>query len=229
MGGQFMGDATPFAALWADFDLSGIRDFIFLVLRLFLAVAAAFLAWLLAGPLLRALYRVVVRRPAPGFPVSVGRLASAVAVGVLVFWYLPIGGGGGGLGLFGGGSGSGSGAGPGGPHEGTGKGKDETAKDAGIPGTEVLRIEMVVSKRVPRGDDRYYLKDGQEPPRNLESIKKLLEENNKRWGQMEIIIYANGPAEESGAVQDLKELARQHGLTPVVPEQYLNKEKAVNR
>jgi hypothetical protein len=218
-----MSDGGPFATLWADFDLGAIRQAVTVALRIFLAAAAAFLVWLVSGPLLRMLYRLASRRPAPGFLVSAGRLASAAVVGILVFWYLPLGGGGGsGWGLFGGGGG-GEGAGPGGPGQGTGTGKDKEAKDTGQPTKEVLRIEMVASKLVPRGDDHYYLIDGKEP-RNRKEIKKLLEDNKGRWGQMDILTGPDTPSKVSAAVQNLEGLAREHGLTPVVREHYVKKE-----
>jgi hypothetical protein len=216
----------PFAAVWADLDVGGIREIVTVALRGFVAVVAAFLIWIVSGPLLRLLYRAATRRPAPGWAVGGGRLASAVLVGLLVFWYLPLGGGGGsGWGLFGGGGGSGTGPGKGGPGEGTGTGKEKTTKET-REGKEVLLVELIVPRPGVEPDGRFYLVGGKEPPRKLEEIDKLLQENQGRFGQMEIRCYANTPAEESRPVRDLKALAVRRGLTPVVPAEYLDKERS---
>jgi hypothetical protein len=222
---------VPFFA--AFLDLSGIQQAIFFIVRVFLGIVAGLLGWLVGGPLVRLLHRLAFRRPAGGLPVFVGRLAIAVLVGFLVFWYFPIGGGGRGWG-WGPGSGGGPGAGPGkGGTEldsGTGKGKGQyTAPEntARKPGKETLVIELIASKQYEPGSDRYYLVGGKLPALKLQEIGEILKTGEGRWGQVEIRIYANSVAEDHPAVVELKQLTERQGLRWVRPAEYLGKEKKI--
>jgi len=226
MAGDTFGTLLP-----AFLDLSGIQQAIFFIVRVFLGVVAGLLGWMAGGPLIRLLHRVVFRRPARYLVVFVGRLAIALLVGLLVFWYFPIGGGGRGWG-WGPGQGGGPGAGPGRGgtdlETGTGKGKgeytspEETSRKIG---KDTLLIEMVPSKRYEPGSDRYYLVGGKALPQDLAEVAEVLKLGEGRWGQVEIRIYANSVAEDHPAVVELKRLMERQGLHWVRPPEYLKKEK----
>src|SRR5437762_13856025 len=107
-----------------DFD---IREVFFLAVRLILAGACALIGWFVTAPLVHTVYYIVARRQAPAWVVSWLRLGGAILLGLLAFWYIPVGGG-----LGGGGSGGGKGPGVG-PYQG---GKDtgpstQSGKDTG--------------------------------------------------------------------------------------------------
>jgi len=217
-----MTGAGPLAFL----DLSEFQGIIFFVVRLFLGIVAGFLAWLGSGPLLRLLYRLAFHRPAPSVPLTVGRLAVAILVGVLVFLYFPIGGGGLGWG-WGPGSGGGPGAGPGkgGTALGKGEGKEKpgtTFKEPSEkePAKELLTIALIPSKLYEPGSDRYYLVGGDWPPKTLQEVKKVLEAGKGRWAQLRIVIYANSVSEAAPAVHRLEELAEQLGVSWVRPPEF---------
>src|SRR5689334_18126058 len=82
---------------------------VFWVVRLAAGFGGALVGWFVTGPVTRLLYRGAFQRPAPGWLVSWARLGGAALVGLLLFYFLPLGGGRG----FGWGPGAGSGPGPG--------------------------------------------------------------------------------------------------------------------
>jgi hypothetical protein len=210
-GGLIMTDGSPLAFL----DLSGLQAAIFFVVRVVLGALAGFLTWLAAGPLLRLLHRLVFRRPARAVPVTVGRVAAAILVGVLVFLYFPIGGGGLGWG-WGPGSGGGPGAGPGeggtARDSGAARGEPTRTQKTEKAGKDVLTVEMIPSKAYTPGSKRYYLvEEGR--PRTLEEVEMILKKGQGRWGQVRIVIYANSIAEEHPAVRELEQLAERYDLT----------------
>src|SRR5947207_684544 len=133
-----MGDILPLAAI----DFGEFWQVILFPLRILLACGGALMGWLLLNPLFRGLFRVAFQRPIPGALLTVLRFTGAVGVGLLVFFFLPIGG-------TGPGGGDGKDGKPG-YVSGDKPRKDDKKQDGkevggGTP-EETLRVEMVRSK-----------------------------------------------------------------------------------
>lgn len=218
---------TPIILAQLDsFDLPSLA---MLGVKVFLAIAAGFAGFYLSTPLIALLYRLAFQKPAPQSVKVPGRLVCAMILGILAFFYIPLGSGG-----FGWGGGSGSG----GPGDGGGQvanGKDTEKKDQN-KGTgknekkkgETLAIEMMVSEvyqKNYRDTGKYYLIQGEKEPRTLEEIKALLTRNKNKWSQLEIIIYANSMASSHPAVLALEQTAEQFQLDVTRPTEYHNKIK----
>src|SRR5207244_7010437 len=61
--------------------------------RIAVAAGGALVGYFLSGPVLRALYRLAFQRPIPGWLLPLGKLGSAALIGLLIFFFLPLGGG----------------------------------------------------------------------------------------------------------------------------------------
>jgi hypothetical protein len=205
----------PVAWLLAFVDLTAIEETSRLVIRVVLAVIAAVVGWFVGGPLTRLVYRVLVRRQTPGPVVFLGRLGSAALAAVLVYTLATFG-----LGLgwgWGPGPGGGPGLGPGlggSPGTGTGAGEGKASK----PGDEEARrealvIEMAHARSIPKDSERYYLIQGQEPPKTLKDVQELLQKDKGRWSRLEILIHPDSPARGSAPVQQLTRVAEKAGLS----------------
>jgi hypothetical protein len=90
------------------------------VLRVIAAIGGAFVGWLMSDPAARGAYWLAAHKPIPGWSLPWIKLASAAALGLLVYFFIPLGGGPGGWGYGPGtGGGAGQGAGVGGKDTGT--------------------------------------------------------------------------------------------------------------
>src|SRR5262245_31833802 len=133
---------------------------IFLVLRVVAAIGAALVGWFATGPVVRILYRLIVRRGVPSWVLPWSRLAGAMVCGFLVYYFLPLGGGPG----WGWGLGAG-----GGPGRGPGQGGDKTEKqprrdkslkeesDKSLPDKtirEPVAVELIGGEQY-KGDEKY--------------------------------------------------------------------------
>lgn len=186
----------------------------------FLAVAGgAAVGALVFGGLVQLLGRMIAHRPVPRPALLIVRLLGAAATGLAV-WLFVFGSGGGGLG--GGGWGFGGSGGTGG-ETGTGTtGKDsppvsQRDKPPTTPAAqpeEVLRVEMLGGKRY-KGDERFYLAEGENGPLQLFEVRKLIEQRRQKSSVkvIEIVIRNEGSVAESHpAVKLLKQLASDQEL-----------------
>jgi hypothetical protein len=172
--------------------LLGVIDvtaMIFWVLRLAAGVGGALIGWFSTGPLARIMYRVVFRRPVPGWLLPWARLGGAALAGLLLFYFLPLGGGSG----FGWGPGAGGGPGRG-PDKGSEKAADGQAArdqkrtgDKPVTHREALEIELVGGP-LYRGDGRFYLINRRAPAVALEEVEGYLKSHQDRLAEYVTIV-----------------------------------------
>jgi hypothetical protein len=146
------------------------------------------------------------------------RIAGAVAVGLLVYYFLHPGGSGG-WGLGGGSFGLGGGTGGTGTGTATGVTTRATtattaaSKTVSAPvAADTLTIEMLGGTRY-KGEGRYYLIDDKAPARTLAEVEDLLKMNKGRYGKLEILLYPESMASVTAPVTQLAELAKRQGLS----------------
>jgi hypothetical protein len=214
------------------FDLTSLPHLVLWGIRLVAGLLCGLLAYLSSGPLVRLLYRLAWAQAAPAAVVFVGRGASGLLAGVLVFLYLPLGGGlGWGWGP-GDGGGPGAGPGPGGPAASARPpattpspplGKKDTKETS--PAAPVLTISIVPSSAYP-GEGRYYLVDDRLPARTLQEVEQLL--HSRPWQRLRILIYANSAYSRSDlgdhpAITALKQKAEEAHIPWECPPEYRQK------
>jgi hypothetical protein len=150
------------------------------------------------------------------------KLTGAIVVGLLVFYFIPLGGGPGGFG-FGPGEGGGAGL-------GAGKGGDKSGqtspKDKGTAGEkkgpeaapqsavrEPVEIELLGGDRY-QGDQRFYLIGRTGPAKSLDEVKEYLDERH-REKPLEVRIYLTKRSQSVGpnhpAFRRLDDLIRSYG------------------
>ena len=199
----------------ADLNLDEMRGYVFVAIRVVAGVVAAGLAWFLASPFFRILYRMFSpRKGIPGALLIPLRLASALTLGAAVFWFLPLGGGSGW-----GGFGSGMGA---GDNKGKGKGEgSENPSNGDVKSTNpdpknnvksvgsskdrtAIEIEIVPGKDAKKF---YLLKKEGQVPGTFDDIKKLVIENKDKW-QVHITFNRDGdtPTSDSAVYRRLEKL-----------------------
>ncbi len=188
------------------------------VVRVLTALVGAYIGSVVAGLVVRVLARLMTRRSAPRPIVALARVVGALAVGLLIYYFLHPGGSGG-WGLGGGSFGLGAGPGKGGNAIGTGTTRRTAAEKAGATKTspttvaqETLTIEMLGGSRY-KGEGRYYLIGGQEPARDLREVEDFLQKKQGRYRRIEILIYPDSVASVSSPVTQLAELAQRRGLS----------------
>jgi hypothetical protein len=200
-----------------------ITDIFFFALRL-MAAAGGFLAgWFATGPLATLLARLAFHRSMPEWTVYWAKLAGGLLVGLLVFWYLPLGLGGGGGGGSGGGTGKGVGPhadGPGTGKTATGKGDDTgkggpRATDTG-KGKDILEIEVLGGTAVK--DGKYYLINRKAPAVDKTAMEAYLDANRARLAGMDIILPRTDQSvdEDHRAVRQLQQMAKDRNLRSLV-------------
>src|SRR5947209_15607769 len=104
---QFAGGAAM-----SVFAQLGLPEAALAVLRVIAGVGGAFVGWFVSDPLARVTYRLAAGKPIPGWTLPWIKVAGAILVGLLVYFFIPLGGGPGGWG-YGPGLGGGPGKGPG--------------------------------------------------------------------------------------------------------------------
>jgi hypothetical protein len=191
---------------------------VFWVLRIGLALGGVVVGWFVSGPVIRLLYRGAFRRPAPGWLMPWARLGGAALIGLLVFYFLPLG--------WGGGWGWGAGAG-GGPGLGTGDGSaytkaekaaiadknGETSKKNDI---EALEIELVGGTRY-QGEGRFYLIKRRQPAVNLGEVEAYIKKNKERLAEyITIVLTPESVAAQHGAVLRLITIIEDNDRTPEI-------------
>lgn len=201
----------------ALFALGNITGSLFWIMRVAAALGAMIVGWFAGGPVVRVLYRGLMRRPTPRWLVPSARLGSAALLGLLVYFYLPLGGGAG-LG-WGPGAGGGPGLGPGSSlaksgAENTSKQQEAATADPAKKGTKNLEIELIGGKRY-QGDGRFYLIKRREPVVALEDVEKYLVANNADLAEYVTIVLApNSVDAQHGAVLRLATVIEKYGHIP---------------
>jgi hypothetical protein len=190
---------------------------LFWVLRVAAGVGGAVVGWFVSAPVVSVLFRAAFQRAAPRWLSPWVRLAGACLIGLLVFYFLPLGGGSG----FGWGPGAGGGPGLG-PGDGTGKtGNEKAAKQdkssaTEKPKLETLDIELIGGKRYQE-DGRFYLIRRQEPVVNLDAVADYLEKNKERLAEyVNIVLTPASVDAQHGAVLRLRTVIEKHGRIPLL-------------
>lgn len=207
--------------------LSGdIREIFFLVLRLLAAAGGFMLGWFVTGPVAAVLVRLAFHRALPRWMMYWCKLLGGLLIGLLVFWFLPLGSGGGG-----GGSGGGTGKGVG-PFNtdgsgaakvsDSGKGAVEGQGTKGGPdidatkGTVRLDIELLGGEAVK--DGKYYLLGQKSPAVNGAELKTYLEQNRQKLAGVNIVLTDQSVGDSHQAYRYLLQLALDYDLRPsIVP------------
>jgi hypothetical protein len=179
-----------------------VPEIVYDVLRVLATGVGGVIAWFLAAPVGRGLYRLAFQRPMPAGGVVASRFIGALGVAALIYFFLPLGEpGGGGTGT---GGGTGAGHGPGiADKSGTGKpGTDVASTDKGggnakgqLP-KDGLAIEILGGTRKEK---RFYLVQGKEM--NLTEVDEFLTKNAGTWRKIYIVTTDNSPAEIEGTPQ----------------------------
>jgi hypothetical protein len=193
---------------------------LFWALRLAAGVGGALVGWFVTGPVARLLYRGAFQRPVPGWLLPWARLGGAALVGLLLFYFLPLGGGSG----FGWGPGAGSGPGLG---AGSGPGKstddktapaDKTSKNSGKD-LEALEIELVGGTRY-QGNGRFYLINRREPAVVLEEVEDYFKKHQERLAEYVTIVLTPNQSVDAGhrAVLRLNTIIEKYNRKPQVKD-----------
>jgi hypothetical protein len=205
----------------------GLPEVVYQVLRIVAAALGAVGGYIVAGPVVGTLVKLAFQRKLPDTAVLVVRIAAAVLVGALIYFYLPLGPGAGGGGSgTGGGTGDGTGSGVPGNRD-TGKpGKDKgfttTGKDVKPPDKDkkeeirddVLAIEIIGGNRY-KGDERWYYLSSQVKTLDFDELDTFLGKNKGTWKTIYIILTDDSPGpriDMDGPYERLLDLIRKHKL-----------------
>lgn len=191
---------------------------LFLIVRGIVALVGGFVGWIAGGLVVRLLYRVLARRPAPGWLVPLGKAGCGTLLAVLIFLFLPLGGG------DGWGWGPGFGIGPGtGPGQNGETGEDDGKKKGNAEGKggpsqletatrTQLDIELVGGADVMNG--RYYLINREPPPQSLAAVEETIKERSDKL-EVHLIFTDASVATSHPAAWRLRELLRQYKIPMV--------------
>lgn len=202
----------PADILLAFVDLTNTQQLIFWGIRGVVALIAAIVGWILAGPTFRILYRLAFHRPISGAVLPMLRLGAAVGLAALAFFFVNFGGGGGWG--FGGGGGGGFGT-------GTGKGDGtETKSDSpdgktiakanGKKAREKIDIEILGGDRYP-GDSKYYLFQRKDAPMDIDEVEAALAKKTTSL-EVTIVITDDSAGQGLGVQSKLVELLNKNKI-----------------
>jgi hypothetical protein len=187
------------------------------VLRLAAGACGALLGWFVTGPVARIAYRGALRRPVPRWLLPWARLAGAALLGLLLFYFLPLGGGGS-LGWGPGAGGPGSGANGSGT---TPQDKTATTATAASSGKnlEALEIEVIGGTRY-QGDRRFYLIARREPAVTLDQVEEYFKANQDRLAEYVTIVLTPDQSVDVGhpAVLRLNTIIEKYKRRPQVKD-----------
>jgi len=192
----------------------GLPEAALAVLRVIAGVGGAFVGWFVSDPLARVTYRLAAGKPIPGWTLPWIKVAGAILVGLLVYFFIPLGGGPGGWGY-----GPGLGGGPGkGPGEGgtqtngnaaSGKTDEKQPADSKQKSVEkspeaVVRkpveIEVLGGKRYP-GENRYYLLRTTGKAMTLPEVETYFKEHGSKL-ELHVVITNDSPDNAITGVTD---------------------------
>ncbi len=186
------------------------------VVRFVAGVGGAFVGWFLSDPLARLLHRALSFKPIAPKLILPCKVLGAGLLGMLVYFFIPLGGGAG-LGWGpGAGAGAGKGAGKGG--DGTGpdiaKKKSDTDEKKDINKKPALRepleIEIISAKKYQK-DARFYLLKRASPPLTLDEVKSFFEKNHAKI-ELHILQTEDSVGTHMGALDKLRESASSHRI-----------------
>jgi hypothetical protein len=187
----------------------------FLFVRIAAAIGGALVGYFLSGPILRMLYRLAFQRPAPAWLLPLGKLCSGAIIGLLIFFFLPLGGGDG----WGWGPGWGTGAGGDGGDGGSKAGKSKSKQIASTDGAvrEKLDIELLGGKKYA-GDERFYLVKRTPPAKTLSEVEELLKDNADKL-EVHILLTdeSESVARSHPAFRRLRDLLQRYRIPTVEP------------
>jgi hypothetical protein len=189
---------------------------LFILIRGLVALAAAFVGWVLGGLLTRGVYRLVAGKPAPGWLPPLGKVTAACVLAVLVFLFLPLGGGDGwGWGPgWGSGPGEGQGKGAGDAAASNGDGKKETKKPGKNETATRTQLEIELLGGADVKDGRYYLLKRQPPAKTLAEVEAELRDQAEKL-EVHLIFTDRSVATSHPAAGRLRDLLRQHKVPMV--------------
>jgi hypothetical protein len=76
------------------------------------------------------------------------------------------------------------------------------------------RYKGEIRPHLDKDRDRFYLVEGTKEPQTWDEVRQLIQRREKELKELEIVIREKGSvAEAHEAVQELKQLARDHNLT----------------
>lgn len=212
------------------FGQFGLPEAALMVLRVIAGVGGAFVGWFVSDPLARVTHRLLAGKPIPGWTLPWLKLGGAVLVGLLVYFFIPLGGGPGGFGFGPGlGGGPGKGAGPGGTevngNAASGKAEKKHAVEEKKPVEKSpeaivrkpVEIEVLGGQRYP-GDGRYYLLRRTGKAMTLQEVESYFKEHASKL-ELHVIVTSDSPDNAITGVTDaLTRLANRYQIPSLVEE-----------
>lgn len=203
---------------------NGITDLFLWIVRIVAGVCGAFIGWFATDPVARIGYRLAFKSAIPSWSLPWLKLGGAALVGLLVYFFLPLGGGSGGLG-FGPGLGGGPGKGPG--DGGTGKENAPVVQDAPpkkrddapppanvkpgeTTGRKTVEIEVLGGKAYP-GEERWYRIRPSPTASTLKEVEAYFKEHGSRL-ELHVVLTNDSPDEGQGIIEDLTRLANRYQI-----------------
>ena len=214
-------------SLFAQF---GLPEAALWVLRVIAGIGGAFVGWFITDPLARITHRLVANKPIRGWTLPWIKMAGAIIVGLLVYFFIPLGGGPGGLGY-----GPGLGGGPG---KGPGQGGTEAQGDAAGAKTDKtptladktpaektpvlverkrIEIEVLGGERY-NGDGRYYLLRSTGKAMTLKEAEAYFQEHAGKL-EVQIVLTEDSPDDAfTGVTRALRQAADRHHIATTLNE-----------
>jgi hypothetical protein len=211
-------------------SLFGLPEAALWVLRVIAAIGGVFVGWFVSDPLARVGYRLIAGKPIPGWTLPWIKITGALVLGLLVYYFIPLGGGPGGWG-YGPGLGGGPGKGPGeggGETQGkaaSGKAEKQQSMAKDKPGEKSpeavvrkpIEIEVLGGKRYP-GDNRYYVLRSTDKAMTLLEVEGHFKEHGGKL-ELRIIVTSESPDNAITGVTDaLRRVANQYQIPSLVEE-----------
>jgi hypothetical protein len=218
-----MTGTIPIDSLWAQ--SLGIPDLGLLLVKVLAVAGAAAVGWFGGGLFWRFACRLLFHRPLPATPLFLMRSLSALAVGLLIWFWVFSPAGAGGLGGGGGWWPFGGRGGQSGPeitgtadNTATQKASKEEVKakqrEKEDKKTKGLSVRMLGGRRVV--EQKFYLMEDEAEPRTLAELKEAIEAQrgqNPALTTLTIILFPDSVDQANPAVTELKSWAEANGLT----------------
>jgi hypothetical protein len=194
------------------------------VLQVIAAIGGAFVGWFISDPVARITYRLAVQKPIPGWSLPWIKLCCAALVGLLIYYFVSLGGGPGGWG-YGPGLGGGPGKGAGGKETDAvsrDRSDDKTRADKTPPGDKApkavvrrpVEIEVLGGKRYP-GDERYYLLRPAAKAMTLGEVEAYFKDNGSKL-ELHVVLTDESPDDITGITAALTRLADRFQIPSLV-------------
>jgi hypothetical protein len=201
----------------------GLAETALTVLRVIAAIGGAFVGWFVSDPLARIGYRIAKHKPIPGWTLPWLKMASALLAGLLVYFFIPLGGDPGGWG-YGPGLGGGAGQGPGQGGKDSAittpstKTDERSAKRNAEEKAAIVRkpveIEVLGGKRYP-GEERYYLLKSTGKAMTLNEVEAYFKEHGAKL-ELHVVLTDDSPDEVTGVTAALTRLADRYEIPSLI-------------